>query len=252
MPNRVLRDWTDSETIDTLTAQGERFFTRLIMKVDDFGRYTSNIKLLKSTLFPLKTDIREADISLWLTECEKCGLIALYTVAQKGYLQIINFKQTLRTKTGKYPPPEGCTASEPHLHSNCSADAPLKRNEIETETETKRKNAHAKSLVLEPIEIQRRLIEEEFSVAEFIQQTYGLTEIQYQNSVKLFVGEKTAGHNELEKDFSDVLRHFKSWVRFNSDKLKRSAGPEKGKQSKVDDFLTAHKGAQSILDAENN
>lgn len=134
MPNRILRDWTDSETMDSLDVNTERFFTRLIMKVDDFGRYSSNLKLIKSNLFPLKSDIRETDITRWLAECEKAGLIALYVVAQKGYLQIENFKQTLRQKKGKYPPPENCIADDEQLHSNCVADAPTKRNEYETET----------------------------------------------------------------------------------------------------------------------
>ena len=33
----MLRDWTQSEKIDELTIESERFFTRLIMKVDDYG-----------------------------------------------------------------------------------------------------------------------------------------------------------------------------------------------------------------------
>ena len=42
MPNRILRDWTDSERVNALTVQGERFFVRLIMKVDDYGRLYGN------------------------------------------------------------------------------------------------------------------------------------------------------------------------------------------------------------------
>lgn len=131
MPNRILRDWTDSEVIDSLDVHAERFFTRLIMKVDDFGRYQSNIKLLKSHLFPLKSDVRETDITRWLTACEQSGLIALYTVAEKGYLQIGNFKQVLRQKIEKYPGPSNAT----QMTSGCYADASLKRNEVETEEE---------------------------------------------------------------------------------------------------------------------
>ena len=223
MPNRILRDWTDSESIDLLTAQGERFFTRLIMKVDDYGRYTSNIKLLKSTLFPLKTDIREADISLWLTECEKCGLIALYTVAQKGYLQISNFKQTLRTKTGKYPPPEECLSCAKQMHSNFSADAPLKGNEtkqnLETESETKAKAPAQEFLILEPDEIKRRLIEYEYEVRLFVCQSYRFSDSDFIRAVEIFIGEKTSGTNELEKDYAEVIRQFKSWVKFHREKL---------------------------------
>lgn len=152
MPNRILRDWTDSETIDVLSIHAERFFTRLIMKVDDFGRYTANLKMLRSTLFPLKTDIREADITRWLAECEKSGLVVLYSVASKEYLQIDNFKQALRQKVEKYPAPQmhsRCVADDKQTHSNCFPET--KRNETESETET---NAQArdhfeKKLILE-------------------------------------------------------------------------------------------------------
>lgn len=134
MPNRILRDWTDSEKIDSLTMQGERFFTRLIMKADDYGRYSANIKILKSTLFPLKTDIRETDISRWLTECEKSDLIVLYCVASRDYLQIKNFKQTLRQKNEKYPAPDHeniiCLPDAKHLLS--ISDHETKGNESET------------------------------------------------------------------------------------------------------------------------
>lgn len=133
MPNRILRDWTDSETIDKFSIYAERFFTRLIMKVDDYGRYSANVKILKSTLFPLKTDIRETDITLWLTECEQCGVIALYNVASKEYLQIENFKQVLRQKKEKYPPPENllstCVADDKQMTSIRMVET--KRNETE-------------------------------------------------------------------------------------------------------------------------
>jgi hypothetical protein len=139
MPNRILRDWTDSETIDQLDVHTERFFTRLIMKVDDFGRYSANHKLLKSNLFPLRSDIRETDISRWITACEKSGLIVTYHVASKDYLQINNFKQVLRQKVEKYPAPSECLADDKQMFSNCIADASLKRNEVEVETKEKEK-----------------------------------------------------------------------------------------------------------------
>lgn len=133
MPNRILRDWTDSEKVNTLSVHAERFFVRLIMKVDDYGRYSANVKLLKSSLYPFLIDeVREADISRWTTECEKAGLILLYVVASKPYLQIDNFKQTLRQKTEKYPPPESRDEDAKQMHSIRIADANTKRNEVET------------------------------------------------------------------------------------------------------------------------
>jgi len=100
MPNRVLRDWTTSEAIDKLSLGAEVFFTRLIMKADDFGNYTANEKLLKAALFPL----REApSIGAWLIECVKVGIIKKYSIEGKDYLNIPNFGQRLRAMKSQYP-----------------------------------------------------------------------------------------------------------------------------------------------------
>jgi hypothetical protein len=108
MPNRIIRDWTNSTKIEQLTVHAERLFTRLIMKADDYGFFHANPKLLKPLLFPLLIDqIREADISRWTAECEKAGLIVLYEIESKQYLQIVDFNQRLRIKSAKFPAPQG-------------------------------------------------------------------------------------------------------------------------------------------------
>ena len=106
MPNRMLRDWTDSDKINSLSVHSERFFTRLIMKVDDYGCFYADTRLLKANLFPLLLDnIREADLLRWIAECQKAGLIVLYENANKKYVQIIDFKQRLDKARSKYPLP---------------------------------------------------------------------------------------------------------------------------------------------------
>lgn len=110
MPNRMLRDWTDSDKMRGMSAHGERFFVRLIMKVDDYGCLYADGSLLKAALFPFLLDeVREADISRWTAECEKAGLIVLYEVAGKKYLQIQEFKQRLDKAKNKYPLPTSGT-----------------------------------------------------------------------------------------------------------------------------------------------
>lgn len=104
MPNRVLRDWTDSETIHKLSVEAERFFTRLIMKADDYGRYISDTKLLRAFLFPLHEKMKEDRLSSWLKECVDADLIFCYEVNGKKYLEIKMFNQTLKIRRSKYPP----------------------------------------------------------------------------------------------------------------------------------------------------
>lgn len=130
MPNRVLRDWTTSETIDKLTQGGEIFFTRLIMKADDFGNYTANPKLLKAAMYPLKpTSLIE--IVAWINECVEVGIIKKYTVDGKDYLNIPAFGQRLRAMKSQYPDPSQSNVG--HLSVNGRPET--KRNETEYEFE---------------------------------------------------------------------------------------------------------------------
>ena len=107
MPKRMLRDWTDSEPVNSLDWRDEVFFTRLIMKADDFGRFSANPKLLRSLLFPFKDGLRDTDMTRALVACRDAGLIRLYTSAQgKPLLEIVNFGQRMDKRVAKYPGPE--------------------------------------------------------------------------------------------------------------------------------------------------
>lgn len=106
MPVRLLRDWTDSTTMDGLEWQAEVFFVRLIMKADDHGRFHGNLKLLKSLCFPLRSAVRESDIALWLEQLQSAGLIALYETDGKPVLVIQKFGQSVRSKSRFPEPPE--------------------------------------------------------------------------------------------------------------------------------------------------
>ncbi|SDZ81694.1 hypothetical protein SAMN05192529_102106 [Arachidicoccus rhizosphaerae] len=144
MPNRVLRDWTDSERINELSVNAECLFVRLMMKADDYGNFNANSKLVKSLCFPLK-DFREADITRWIQELETSGLIALYEADNKKYLHIINFGQRLRTMNPKFPQyidnqQTGNPCPQPAVI--CPQPAVIcppetKRNEVETNIDTK-------------------------------------------------------------------------------------------------------------------
>jgi hypothetical protein len=130
MPNRILRDWTDSDAINAISWQAEVFFTRLIMKVDDYGRFSANPKLLRSLLFPIRDGVRDADISRDLAECEKAGLIATYESEGKVYLEIVKFGNTPRAKTSKFP------ALASNLQASASKCKQMQANAPVTVTET--------------------------------------------------------------------------------------------------------------------
>ena len=132
MANRVLRDWTCSETIDQLSEFAELFFTRLIMKADDFGRFYGSPKILKSQLYPLK-DYNLKQVEKWRDEVVRSGVIILYVVDRKEYLEIKDFNQRLRIMKSKFPEP---LTDDGQMTVNCLTDDGLKRRETETEVET--------------------------------------------------------------------------------------------------------------------
>lgn len=126
----MLRDWTTSEAIDGLSVHAEVFFTRLIMKADDYGNYTGNHKLLKAALFPLR-EVMINDIDKWVEECAKVGILKKYTSEGKDFIHIPNFGQRLRAMKSSYPTFDS--------HTSDMSRPETKRNEVETETETETK-----------------------------------------------------------------------------------------------------------------
>lgn len=136
MPNRVIRDWTDSEKVDSLSFQAEVLLLRIMMKADDYGSYHANPKLINSFCFPLK-NIRETDISRWLQELASAGLIALYVAENKQLLHIINFGQRLRQMNPKFPQmPENELIKIKSASGQQPADICPPETEEETEEET--------------------------------------------------------------------------------------------------------------------
>lgn len=135
MPQRILRDWTDSVPVDKISFQAEVLLTRLIMKADDYGSYHANPKLLNAFCFPLK-NIRETDITRWLQELVAAGLIALYDAENKPYLNILNFNQRLRSMKRCFPQvPENvlnkiCQQVARESHASCPPEV-----EVEVEEE---------------------------------------------------------------------------------------------------------------------
>lgn len=139
MANRVLRDWTQSETVNDLSEGAEVFFTRLIMKADDFGCYYGNAKLLLAALFPLK-DYNFNKIIVHRDECQNAGLIKVYKHQGKEYVQIVNFGQRLRQMNSKFPQPENIPQTDDSnpLPNDSQQPPETKRNETEDEVEEKR------------------------------------------------------------------------------------------------------------------
>ncbi len=131
----MLKDWTLSEKVDKISAEAERFFTRLIMKADDYGNFFGHPSIIKSYLFPHKHTLALEDVSKWILECVSAELIQTYEVQDKPYIHIHDFGQRLRAMKGRYPPPQGGQSSpKGGLEENTKS-----KHEVEHEIEIEKK-----------------------------------------------------------------------------------------------------------------
>jgi hypothetical protein len=139
MPSRIIREgWLESERIGKLDAAGERFFLRLLLRADDFGRYHANPLLLKSALFPLSEDVRSTDIPRWLAACEAAGLLRCYDADGKRFVEIPRFDQRTRAKVSKFPAPASeCPSNDGQMTVKRPADDGHARTDSDSDSDSK-------------------------------------------------------------------------------------------------------------------
>lgn len=157
MPNRILRDYTRSEKIDSISFEAECLFIRLMTQADDFGTFHANPKIVKASCFPLKS-ISEDKVSKMIFELHKHKLIVKFEHDGKPYLNITDFGQRLRAMRNKFPKvPENVLVTEldsnsPQLAADCRNSPPeteekqnpnqKPKQESESETESELPSAN--------------------------------------------------------------------------------------------------------------
>lgn len=107
MPNRILKESIcRSDSIESLSWFEEVLFYRLIVVCDDFGRYDGRLPIIKGSCFPLKS-VTDKNLEDALNKLSAVGLVSLYKVDGKPYLQLVAWEkhQTVRAKKSKYPHP---------------------------------------------------------------------------------------------------------------------------------------------------
>lgn len=125
MPNRIVRDGAlTSERINQIAKEPavEITYRRVLSVVDDFGRFSAHPSILRAAIYPLMLDAyTDADITKHLEQCAGAGLIRLYRVEGKPYLEILNFNQRTRAMRSKYPPPDGFSDGLPPSEQQAGA-----------------------------------------------------------------------------------------------------------------------------------
>ena len=148
----MLRDWTDSTTLEGVSAEGERLFTRLIMKADDYGRFHADARLVRALCFPLSETIKADHVRKWLDELHRNGLLVRYETEEKELLAIVNFGQRLKRSRAKFPPLPGESDDwKPTSGNFRELPASSGLNRIEHEEEEKKK-AHPRPSLSEVVE----------------------------------------------------------------------------------------------------
>lgn len=127
MPNRVVREGIlDSRRMEALVREGgwsaEAFYRRLHQVCDDYGCFDGRLSVVRARCYPTLLDIvRDSDVSRWIAECVKSGLVRVYEVESNKYLEILDFRQTIRVKKRRFPDP--CAADAPQMNIICAPES---------------------------------------------------------------------------------------------------------------------------------
>lgn len=103
MPVRYLRPGVrDSELIDGLDPLTEVFFYRLLVTVDDYGRFDARPAMLKAQCFPIKDAITAADCEQMLINLVRAGLVFVYDTGSCKVIQVQKWDNKPRAAASKY------------------------------------------------------------------------------------------------------------------------------------------------------
>lgn len=110
MPNRIIKESIrGSDDLASVSPEAERLFWRLVVSVDDFGRFDARPKtIVGQCLTAFLGDISEEQVEGWLLELERVGIVELYTVEDRPFLVLTKWgrHQRVRAKDSKFPSPE--------------------------------------------------------------------------------------------------------------------------------------------------
>lgn len=94
------------EEINQLSWGAEVFYRRLTSVLDDYGRFDGRSQMLLAALYPLKLDrVSVPDVVKWIDECREAGLVRMYTVAGRPYVEDLKWDQRMRSSKSKWPSP---------------------------------------------------------------------------------------------------------------------------------------------------
>jgi hypothetical protein len=143
--NPLLKAYPDSERINSVSEGAEVLYTRLIAKTDDAGRYWANPRLVVGKLFSHRWAAGEVDetmIETRIAELESVGLIKLYEVDGRSFLEMVNAFKTFRSDVKRkieHPAPPWDTDSGQDRPVPVTKASPQTQTQTQTHTKPKKK-----------------------------------------------------------------------------------------------------------------
>jgi hypothetical protein len=110
MPNRIIKDAIlVSANIDQLTADEERFFFRLLLVSDDYGRFDARPPVIRGRAYPLKPEVTDQHVLSWIAKLVEVDILHAYQINGARFVGFSNWHtyQNVRAGKSKYPSPEG-------------------------------------------------------------------------------------------------------------------------------------------------
>ena len=106
MPQRFLRPGiTNSDAWNAVGFAAQSMYIRILTLVDDYGRYDGRPAILHAHCFALRPDVTPQDSAGFVSELQAAGLIQIYQVDGKPFLQLSKWQERARGAS-KYPDPE--------------------------------------------------------------------------------------------------------------------------------------------------
>jgi hypothetical protein len=120
MPTRIIRDgFLGSDKVTALNEKptAESLYIRLLLVADDYGRYYATPTRIARACWPNREDVAGKAIEPLLQRLESVGLVELYSVGGRDYLQISNSQQRTRRES-MFPAKNGLNPSAPQTAAN--------------------------------------------------------------------------------------------------------------------------------------
>lgn len=181
MPTRYLKPGIcDSESIDLCSPVAENLFYRLLVNVDDYGRFDARPAVVNARCFPLK-DISKEEIESLMFELQDCGLITIYISNNARFLQMNKWDNVPRSKESKFPENDSSCiqlyANENASHTNL----PVTVTETETVNRNRKQKPQHETDITQGVKIHPLAVAKKPKTTPITSETWNAYSIAYKN-----------------------------------------------------------------------